>query len=38
MEGFAEDLKPRQNYTFSVSPDFEVEAQSHLSMMTADFT
>ena len=23
------DFKPRHDYTFSVSPDFEVKAQSH---------
>ena len=29
VEGFGGDFKPRHVYTFSVSPDLEVEAQSH---------
>ena len=29
LEGLGGDFKPRHVYTFSVSPDLEVEAQSH---------
>ena len=29
LEGLGGDFKPRHDHTFNVSPDLEVEAQSH---------